>query len=342
MKKENLMDYSIEELEEFFLVKGYKTFRAKQVFQWIQKGIHSMNEMTNLSKDSREELKKDFHTGILKIFKKMVSSDGTRKYLMSLTDDNIIESVLMEYKHGYSACISSQIGCRMGCKLCASTGIGFKRNLTAGEMTGQIVTMKKDLGKRIGNIVIMGIGEPLDNYGNVVKFLRMVNNSQGLNIGYRHISVSTCGLVPQILKLSKETMPVTLSVSLHAPNDILRNQIVPVNKKYSIDKIIQACMIYRRETGRRITFEYAMINGLNDSRNEAKELALLLKNVFCHVNLIPFNAIKNSDYVKSTTKNINQFRDILVKNGIETTIRRELGEDIEAACGQLRRSTVYE
>ncbi|HOQ37301.1 MAG TPA: 23S rRNA (adenine(2503)-C(2))-methyltransferase RlmN, partial [Acetivibrio sp.] len=248
----------------------------------------------------------------------------------------------MKYQHGYSVCISSQVGCRMGCRFCASTGIGFVRNLAPGEILDQIISIQTDVKQRIGNVVIMGIGEPLDNYDNVVKFLRLVNHKDGLNIGARHISVSTCGLVPKILELSKENIPVTLSISLHAPNDSIRDKIMPVNKRYSIDKLIEACKIYTETTNRRITFEYALIEGVNDSKDNALELAGLLKGMLCHVNLIPVNTVDGAGFRRSSKETIAKFKDILEKYGIETTVRRELGSDINAACGQLRRGFMDE
>ena len=339
--KQNLLDLSVEELQDMFSGLKLEKFRAKQVFQWLGKGIKDIDEMTNLTKSARLVLNEVSYIGKLEIKHKYVSSiDGTAKYLFQLNDSNIIESVLMEYKHGSTACISSQVGCKMGCRFCASTGIGFVRDLSPGEMLDQILSMQNDSGKRIGNVVIMGIGEPLDNYENIIKFLRLVNNEEGLNIGFRHISLSTCGLVPEIFRLSEEGIPLTLSISLHAPNDEIRESIMPINKKYSIDKIIEACKIYTEVTKRRITFEYAMISGINDSRDNALELAKKIKGMLCHVNLIPINTIEQADFKKSSRQNIEQFKEILERYGIETTIRRELGSDIEAACGQLRRSNI--
>lgn len=341
--KRNLMDYSIEDLEGFFKEKGLEKFRARQVFQWVNKGVFSSDEMTNLSKDIRSALQEEFHTGILHTVHKLESKrDETKKYLFELNDGNIIESVLMKYTYGYTACISSQVGCRMGCSFCASTGIGFKRNLTCGEMLGQIITMQKDSRQRIGNVVIMGIGEPFDNYENLIKFLKLINHKDGCNIGFRHISVSTCGLVPKILDLAKENIPVTLSISLHAPNDDLRSKLMPVNNKYSIDKLMSACKIYTKATGRRITFEYSLIKGVNDSKECALELSGLISDMLCHVNLIPVNEVEGTGYARSNRDRIGAFQEVLEKYGIETTVRRELGSDINAACGQLRRGMVEE
>jgi 23S rRNA (adenine2503-C2)-methyltransferase len=339
--KANLLDLTVSELKDLISDIGYETYRASQVYQWLTKGVKSIDEMSNIPKNLREELKKVAHTGNLKILKKLVSKiDGTVKYLFELDDSNVIESVLMKYKYGLSICISSQVGCRMGCKFCASTGAGFVRNLSSGEMLGQIISTQSDTGKRIGNIVVMGIGEPLDNYGNLVKFLRAANLPEGLNIGYRHITVSTCGLVPEILKLSEENVPISLSISLHAPNDEIRHTIMPIGKKYSIDKIIEACKIYTEITKRRVTFEYAMIEGVNDSRENAVELSRRIRGMLCHVNLIPVNRIEGVDFKHSKRKKTEGFKAVIESYGIETTIRRELGADINAACGQLRRSVI--
>jgi len=337
--KINLMNLTVDEIEKHLMELGIEKYRALQIFQWVARGKKDFDEMTNLSKVLREKLKEKFYIGKLETHQRLVSKiDGTIKYLLRLEDGNIIESVLMHYKHGYTACISSQVGCRMGCRFCASTGLGRERDLTCGEMLDQIITIQNAENLRIGNVVIMGIGEPLDNYDNVIKFLRLVNSKNGLNIGYRHISVSTCGLVPQILKLADEGMPITLSISLHAPNDEIRNMIMPVNKRYSIDKLIEACKIYIMKTKRRITFEYAMISGMNDSSENALELAHRIKGMLCHVNLIPVNDVEGLEYKQSDKKRIEKFQEILEQHGIETTIRRELGSDINAACGQLRRS----
>ncbi|RCX16783.1 23S rRNA m(2)A-2503 methyltransferase [Anaerobacterium chartisolvens] len=337
--KINLLDLNIPQLEELLRDMGQEKFRARQVFQWLAKGIPSIDDMTNLSKALREKLSERAFIGRLDIRHKLVSKiDGTKKYLFGLPDGNIIESVLMEYKHGFTVCISSQVGCRMGCGFCASTGAGFERNLTPGEMLGQVLSIQHGESKRISNIVVMGIGEPLDNYKNLIAFLKLVNHPDGLNIGYRHISVSTCGLVPEILSLSQESLPITLSISLHASNDEMRSKIMPVNKKYSIDKLIEACKIYTEVTRRRITFEYALIRGVNDSRKGAYELAKRIRGLLCHVNIIPVNTVAGIDMEKSSRPQIEQFKSILERNGIEATIRREMGSDINAACGQLRRS----
>jgi 23S rRNA (adenine2503-C2)-methyltransferase len=340
-EKLNLLNLTIPELQDILQTIGQQKFRAKQIFQWLHRGIKSFDEMSDLSKPLRQELAKIAYIGNLKIKEKLVSKiDGTRKYLFELEDGNIIESVLMEYNHGKTACLTSQIGCRMGCKFCASTGIGFIRDLSAGEILDQILSIQNDINDKIGNIVIMGIGEPFDNYDNVIKFLKLIHESDGLNIGYRRITISTCGLIPEIEKFTHENIPVNLSISLHAPNDEARERTMPVNKKYPIDKLIEACKIYTGVSGRRITFEYALISGINDSKEYAVELATRLKSMLCHVNLIPVNSIKSADFKRSDRKHIDSFKEILEGYGIETTVRRELGNDISAACGQLRRSAV--
>ena len=270
----------------------------------------------------------------------MESSDGTKKYLFDILDGNIIESVLMEYHYGKSVCVSSQVGCKMGCKFCASTGIPFVRNLTAGEIVEQILAIEQDTGEKISNIVFMGIGEPLDNYDNVIKAIRILNNPKGLGIGARHISVSTSGLVPRIYDLAKENIQCTLSVSLHASNNEKRSSMMPVNNRYSVEELIKACKDYIAMTNKRISFEYALAKDNNDNMQDAKELANLLKGMLCHVNLIPINKIENGKFTKSSNENIIKFRDYLNDHGIVATIRRELGSDIEAACGQLRRKNL--
>lgn len=337
--RRDLLDMSPEELERAFEDAGLEKYRARQVFQWVSRGLKDLDGMTDISKALRERLKESFYIGGADIESKLISKeDETVKYLLRLGDGNMIESVLMKYHHGYTACISSQAGCRMGCRFCASTGAGFSRDLTAGEMLGQVLTLQGDAGVKIGHVVIMGIGEPLDNFSNAVKFLRILNHPWGLNIGLRHVALSTCGLVPEILKLAELGMPITLSISLHAPNDAIRKSLMPVGNKYSIDKIIEACKIYTEVTKRRVTFEYAMISGLNDSRANAEELAGRIKGLLCHVNLIPVNRVEGTGFKKSYRRQLEDFKAVLEKYGIQTTIRRELGQDINAACGQLRRS----
>ncbi|NLI57904.1 MAG: 23S rRNA (adenine(2503)-C(2))-methyltransferase RlmN [Clostridium sp.] len=339
--KVDLLNMEIDELGNFLKSLGEQKFRARQIFEWVNKGIKDIDSMTNLSKALREKLKLKAYINNFEIVKKLISKvDGTRKYIFKLYDNDVIESVLMKYSYGFSVCISSQAGCKMGCSFCASTGAGFNRNLSAGEMLDQVLTIKNDIKERIGNVVIMGIGEPLDNYDNLIKFLRLINNKDGLNIGLRHITVSTCGLVPQILELSKENMPITLSVSLHAPDDETRRKIMPINNKYPLDKLIEACKIYTIITNRRITFEYSLIDGVNDSLEHAKKLAILIKGMLCHVNLIPVNTVSNTGYEKSSKETIQMFKDLLERHGIKVTVRRELGSEINAACGQLRRNII--
>lgn len=297
--------------------------------------------MTNLSLELRNKLKENYELKEFKILNKQVASDGTIKYLFDVLDDNAIETVLMKYHHGYSICVSSQIGCKMGCKFCASTGIPFIRNLTSGEIIEQIMAVERDENVRISNVVFMGIGEPLNNYDNVVKAIRIINNPKGLNIGARHISVSTSGLVPRIYKLAEENIQCTLSISLHATTNEQRSKMMPVNNAFPIEELMQACKDYIEKTHRRISFEYALAKDNNDNLEDAKRLVKLLKGMLCHVNLIPINKIENGEYTKSSNQNIIRFRDYLNEHGIVATIRRELGSDIDAACGQLRRKSLH-
>ncbi|MBQ8164998.1 MAG: 23S rRNA (adenine(2503)-C(2))-methyltransferase RlmN [Clostridia bacterium] len=336
--KLNLLDLNPTELKEYITGLGFPGFRAKQVHEWLMRGVESFDEMTNIPAAMRSILDESATTGLLKIRQKLQSQiDETCKYLFCLNDGYIIESVLMKYKYGYSICISSQAGCRMGCKFCASSDIPFSRDLTAGEMLSQILTVNRDKNIKIGHIVIMGIGEPLDNYENVMKFLRNVQDPAGVNISYRKISLSTCGVVPGIYRLAEEDIPITLSISLHNPFDEQRTLIMPINRKYNLDKLIEACNSYIVKSGRRITFEYAMISGVNDSPEHAEKLCSRLKGMLCHVNLIPMNRVSGKSFERSHRKSIEQFSDILSRNGISVTVRRELGRDINAACGQLRK-----
>lgn len=339
-EKIDILNLSLEELKDFLTGLGQEKFRAKQIISWLYKGIKDIDDMTDISKDLRNLLKEIAYIGSIKLQGKYTSKDGTKKYLFTLSDGNVIESVLMVYRHGLTVCISSQVGCKMGCRFCASSGLGFVRNLTSGEMIDQVLAIQNDCKCRVGNIVIMGIGEPLDNYENLIKFLKQANLQEGLNISYRRITISTCGLVPGILNLSNENIPVNLSVSLHAPDDEKRLKIMPINKVYSIDKIIGACKIYTEKTKRRITFEYAMIDGFNDSEEDAFALTGKIKGMLCHVNLIPVNFIEGAIFKPSERKKIEKFKSILENNGIPVTIRRELGNDINAACGQLRRRVI--
>lgn len=337
----NIKDYNLEELKQEFIKIGEKPFRAEQVFKWLYTtNITSFDEMTNLSLELREKLKQEFSLCVYNIIKKQVSSDGTKKYLFDVLDGNAIETVLMEYKHGKSLCVSTQIGCKMGCKFCASTGIKFERNLTSGEIVEQVLAVQRDENIKISNIVFMGIGEPLDNYGNVINAIKILNNQKGLNIGARHISISTSGLVPKIYDLANENLQCTLSISLHATTDEKRSALMPVNNAYNIQELLKACKDYISKTNRRISFEYALAKDNNDNLEDAKRLVKLLKGVLCHVNLIPINKIENGEFTKSSNENIMKFRDYLNDNGIVATIRRELGSDIDAACGQLRRKNI--
>lgn len=333
---QNIKDLTFEALENYFKEKYNQKFRAKQVFKWLSLGITSFFEMTDISKKMAEELEKDFFISDLKALKIARSKDGTVKFLYELTDKNTVETVLMSYKHGMSICVSTQVGCNMGCKFCASTVGGKVRDLTAGEILDQVIFTAKNENVRISNIVLMGIGEPLDNYSEVLNFLKNVNNENGLNIGYRHISVSTCGLVDKIDELAEEMLPITLSVSLHAPNDEIRKTIMPVANKYSYNELIKCVKRYVKKTTRRVSFEYTLIKGVNDTKKCAFELADSLKGMLCHVNLIPVNPARGK-MSPSEIKTIKNFCDTLTKNGINATVRRTLGQDIDAACGQLRR-----
>ena len=337
----NIKDYNLEELKQEIENIGEKKFRAEQIFKWLyQEKVKSFDEMTNLSLELRDKLKENYTMCNFKILKKQESKDGTIKYLFDVLDGNAIETVLMSYHHGYSLCVSSQIGCKMGCKFCASTGINFIRNLSSGEIVEQILAVEQDKKVRISNVVFMGIGEPLDNYDNVINAIHILNNQKGLSIGARHISISTSGLVPKIYKLAEENIPCTLSISLHATTNEKRSAMMPVNNSYPIEELIKACKYYLEKTNRRISFEYALAKDNNDNIEDAKGLIKLLKGMLCHVNLIPINKIENGKFTKSSNDNIIKFRDFLNDNGIVATIRRELGSDIDAACGQLRRKNL--
>ena len=339
----NIKDYNLEELKQEFLKLGEKAYRAEQVFKWLYVDcVSDFDDMTNLSKELREKLKQEFSMHNFKILKKQESADGTKKYLFDILDGNAIETVLMEYHHGKSICVSTQVGCKMGCKFCASTGIKFVRDLTAGEIVEQILAVQKDVNDKISNVVFMGIGEPLDNFENVVNAIAILNNQKGLSIGARHISISTSGLAPKIYELADRNLQCTLSISLHSTTDAKRSEMMPVNKKYNIEELIKACKYYIDKTNRRISFEYALAKDNNDNLEDALGLVKLLKGMLCHVNLIPINKIENGNYTKSSNENIMKFRDYLNSKGIVATIRRELGSDIDAACGQLRRKNLQE
>ncbi len=320
---------------------GEKKYRAEQIFSWIYKeNVTSFDEMTNLSQALREKLKEQFDLHTFKIITKQVSKDGTKKYLFDILDNNAIESVLMEYKYGKTICVSSQVGCKMGCKFCASTGVKFARSLEAGEIVEQLLAIERDEKIHISNLVFMGIGEPLDNYDNVMKAIRILNNPKGINMGARHISISTSGLVPNIYKLADENIQCTLSISLHSSSNEKRSKMMPVNNLYNIQELMKACKYYIEKTNRRISFEYALAKDNNDNIQDAKDLVELLKGMLCHVNLIPINKIEDGKFTKSSNENIMKFRDYLNSKGIVATIRRELGSDIDAACGQLRKKEV--
>ena len=337
----NIKDYNIDELKNELVSLGEKPFRAEQIFKWIyEENVTSFDDMTNLSLDLREKLRQNYTLCIYNILKKQVASDGTIKYLFDILDGNAIETVLMKYHHGYSLCVSSQIGCKMGCKFCASTGIAFARSLSSGEIVEQLLAVERDENIKISNIVFMGIGEPLDNYDNVINAIRIINNPKGINIGARHISVSTSGIVPNIYRLAEENIQCTLSISLHATTDEKRSKMMPINNKYNLEELLQACRDYIAKTNRRVSFEYALAKDNNDNLEDAKELVHLLKGMLCHVNLIPINKIENGEFTKSSNENILKFRDYLNDHGIVATVRRELGSDIDAACGQLRRKSL--
>lgn len=337
----NIKDFDLNELKEEFENMGEKPYRAEQVFKWIyENNVTTFDEMTNLSLSLREKLKQNYSLCIYNIERKQESKDGTKKYLFDILDGNMIETVLMEYHHGKSLCVSSQIGCKMGCKFCASTGINFVRNLTSGEIVEQVLAVQRDENIKISNIVFMGIGEPLDNYDNVMNAIKILNNQKGLNIGARHISISTSGLVPKIYELADRDMQCTLSISLHATTDDKRSSMMPVNRTYNIEELMKACKYYIEKTNKRISFEYALAKDNNDNLDDAKGLVKLLHGMLCHVNLIPINKIENGEFTKSSNENIIKFRDYLNDHGIVATIRRELGSDIDAACGQLRRKNL--
>ena len=336
----NIRDFTLSELEEELISIGEKKFRAKQIFAWLFKGVNSFSEMTDLSKDLIEKLEENYYVKDIEIVNFQESKDGTIKYLMRLNDGNCIESVKMKYKYGNSACVSNQVGCKMGCNFCASAKIGFVRSLTPGEIVSQIIEIEKHTGEKISNVVFMGIGEPLDNYDNVLKAISLINDPKGLNIGARHISISTCGLVPKIKQLADENkLQCNLCISLHSSRNEVRTSMMPINKTYKIEEVIEACKYYIEKTNRRVTFEYPMVDGVNDSTEDALHLAKLLKGMLCHVNLIPINKIKGGNYEKSSVEKILNFRDTLNSKGIVATVRRELGSDISAACGQLVRQT---
>ena len=335
----DIKSLTYDELEEFIISLGEPKFRAKQLYEWMHVHLsRNYDDMKNIPLSLKDKLMKECEYTSLSIARMQESAiDGTRKYLFELSDGNFVESVFMRYKHGNSVCISSQVGCRMGCKFCASTLDGLERNLHPSEMLDQIYAISADTGERVSNIVVMGTGEPLDNYDTVVRFIDLISNEKGLNISQRNITVSTCGLVPMIDKLAKEKLQITLALSLHASTDEKRRELMPIANKYSIEELISACRNYFDITGRRISFEYALVAGVNDTKEDAAKLSDIAHAVSAHVNLIPVNPIKERDYKRSSHKSILEFKNKLEKNGINVTIRRELGSDIDGACGQLRR-----
>ena len=338
--KKDLKSLNLEQLTEELLNIGEKKFRAKQVYSWIhEKLVDSFDEMTNLSKDLREKLKENYTLNSMEVVAVQTSKiDGTQKYLFRLYDGQVVESVLMRYHHGNSVCISSQVGCLMGCRFCASTIGGKVRDLAASEMLGQIYKIQKISEERVHNVVVMGTGEPLDNYDNLVQFIKMLTDENGLNISQRNLTVSTCGIVPKIRQLAEEKFQMTLALSLHATTQEKRKQLMPIANKYDLKEVLDACHYYYEQTGRRITFEYSLVGGVNDTKEDAQELTKLIGKFPCHVNLIPVNPIKERDFVQPNKQECQAFRNKLEKNGINVTIRREMGRDIDGACGQLRKS----
>ena len=338
MSQIRISSFTLEQLTSFVKEQGQPAFRAKQIFHWLhQRGVHSFSEMTDQPKTFLAQLEEKCLIETLSIERRQQSRDGTVKYLFRLPDGNCIETVWMQYSYGNTVCVSSQVGCRMGCRFCASTQGGRVRNLTAGEIAGEIYAAMADMGQRVSHIVLMGIGEPLDNFDNVMDFLSIISSPEGVNIGMRNISLSTCGLVPMIEKLAQRHLQLTLSISLHAPLNEMRSAMMPVNDAYPVEQLIDACRSYQRETGRRISFEYAMVHGVNDSDATARELARLIRGMGAHVNLIPINPVDGSPYSATDAANVKRFQETLLKLGVNATVRRRLGSDISAACGQLRR-----
>lgn len=333
-----------EELENEVIKIGEPKFKAKQIFDWLHnKTVKSFDDMTNISKKTKEKLAEHCSITEMSIKAKLSSKiDGTKKYIMELDDGNIIESVFLKYNYGNTACISSQVGCKMGCVFCASTKNGMKRSLTTAEMLNQIYLMQLDTNERISNVVIMGSGEPLENYDNVLRFLNIINDERGQNISLRKITLSTCGIVPNIYRLADEMLPITLAISLHAPTQEKRETILPISRKYKLDELMKACNYYLEKNNRRLTFEYILIDGVNDSDEDAINLCNLLKGTLCNINLIPYNKIKESHISSSNNNNVNKFKKILIDKGLNATVRRELGSDINAACGQLRNEYLQE
>lgn len=344
MSKIDLKSFELQELKELFLELGEKSFRGEQTFEWIHnKLVDSINDIPVLSNTLKDKLNEKYEINNISIAEKYKSKiDDTIKYLFKLRDGNIIESVMLKYKHGITVCLSTQVGCRMGCSFCASTKEGLIRNLSTGEIVDQFYKIQKDIGKKISNIVLMGSGEPFDNYENIISFFHVIHNPIGQNLSYRNITISTCGIVPRIYELADNSIPINLSISLHSPFDEERMKIMPIAKRYSIDEILKACKYYIKKTGRRVTFEYTLIKGVNDRLIDANELIKLLKGMLCHINLIPLNPIREFNETKSAEKNVIKFKNILIQNGVNTTVRKEMGGDVNAACGQLRRKYIGE
>lgn len=338
MSKNCISSYTLKGLTALMKELGQPAFRAKQIFHWLhQKLVTEFSAMTDQPKALLAKLEEGYYIAAPAIVRRQQSKDGTVKYLFALEDGNCIETVIMRYHYGVTACVSSQVGCRMGCRFCASTQAGRVRNLEAGEIAGQIYAAQKDIGERISHIVLMGIGEPLDNFDNVMDFLSIISSPDGVNIGMRNISLSTCGIVPMIDKLAEKKLQLTLSISLHAPNDAMRSGMMPVNDAYPVAQLISACRRYQQTTGRRVSFEYSMVRGVNDSPATAKELAALIRGMGAHVNLIPINPVDGSPYSATDAENVKRFQTLLTDLGVNATVRRRLGSDISAACGQLRR-----
>ncbi|MBU3806148.1 MAG: 23S rRNA (adenine(2503)-C(2))-methyltransferase RlmN [Candidatus Fournierella pullistercoris] len=338
MEKQCLSSYTLQQLTALMKELGQPTFRAKQIFHWLhQKLVVDFSAMTDQPKALLAKLEERFYLANPTIQRKQQSKDGTVKYLFRLADGNCIETVLMRYHYGNTVCVSTQVGCRMGCRFCASTQAGRVRNLEAGEIASEIYAVQKDTGERVSHIVLMGIGEPLDNFENVMDFLEIISCADGVNIGMRNISLSTCGVVPQIDRLAEKKLQLTLSVSLHAPNNTMRSSMMPVNDAYSVEELIDACRRYQKTTGRRISFEYSMVRGVNDTAETARQLANLIRGMGAHVNLIPINPVDGSPYSASDAENVKRFQSLLTQMGVNATVRRRLGSDISAACGQLRR-----
>ena len=344
MEKQDIMLYSLDELKEYLNSIGEKPYRAKQIYEWLhQKLVECFDDMTNISNNLKEKLNNDFYIQSLEMVQVLTSKiDGTQKFLFRLNDGNVIESVLMRYKHGNSVCISTQVGCRMGCRFCASTLDGLVRNLKPSEMLEEIYYIQRYSKERVSNIVLMGSGEPMDNFDNVLAFVKTISDENGLHISQRNITISSCGLAEKIKELADSNVQVTLALSLHAADDETRKQLMPIAYKYSIREVLEACQYFFDKTGRRITFEYSLVAGVNDTKEEAAKLVHLIKGMNCHVNLIPVNPIKERDFKRSTKVNIASFKGHLEKNGINATVRREMGSDIQGACGQLRKSFIEE